>query len=235
VLSGAGRFADPWHPFQETSSRLGDILRVEGFDVEIAGADDRMADLADAQLVVVNIGAPSIPDPARDAAIRRGLLRYLAAGGPLLAMHVSATSLPALPEWEQIIGGIWVRGTTMHPEYGLSRIHVYPDRHPIVATAENFELHDERYSYLRVATDVVPLATHAHDGIEHALLWARTYRAREAQPPGSRVVYDALGHDGRSFDSPEHCEIIARAVRWLAGELGQQKQQQQQEQQEQQA
>jgi type 1 glutamine amidotransferase len=220
VLSGDGRFCDAWHPFQETSSRLGDVLRAEGFNVEIAGVDARMADLTGAQLVVVNIGAPSIPDPDRDAAIRRGLLRYLRAGGPLLVMHVSATSLPELPEWEQIIGGIWVRGTTMHPDYGLSRILVYPDRHPIVATAGNFELHDERYSYLRVAADVVPLAAHTHDGIEHPLLWARTYQGREGHPAASRVVYDALGHDGRSYDSPEHREIVARAVRWLVGELG---------------
>lgn len=216
VLSGAGRFADAWHPFPETSACLAGILSAEGFDVDIAGADERMADLGDARLVVVNVGAPSGADPDRDAAGRRGLLRYLNGGGPLLVMHVSSTSLPAVGEWESVIGGIWVRGTTMHPDYGLGRIRVYPDRHPIVAGAGDFELFDERYSYLRVADDVVPLATHMHDGIEHPILWARTWPARSA---GARVVYDALGHDGRSYESPEHRQILARAVRWLAGEL----------------
>jgi type 1 glutamine amidotransferase len=234
VLSGTGRFADAWHPFAGTSARLAAILRDQGFDPEIAGPDERLADLGDARLVVVNIGAPSAPDPERDAAGRRGLLGYLERGGPLLVMHVSSTSLPAVPEWKQVLGGIWVRGTTMHPDYGLARIHLYPDRHPVVATAADFELYDERYSYLDVAPGVVPLATHRHDGIEHPLLWAWSYppgdpgtgrpgsssRPRTSSGPGpARVVYDALGHDERSYDSTEHREIIARAARWLVGDL----------------
>jgi uncharacterized protein len=222
VLSGTGRFADAWHPFAGTSARLAAILRDQGFDPEIAGPDERMADLGDARLVVVNIGAPSAPDPEQDAAGRRGLLGYLERGGPLLVMHVSSTSLPAVPEWRQVLGGIWVRGTTMHPDYGLARIHLYPDRHPVVATATDFELYDERYSYLDVAPGVVPLATHRHDGIEHPLLWAWSYPPDEpssgARP--ARVIYDALGHDERSYDSPEHREIIAQAARWLVGGLG---------------
>src|SRR5262249_13620046 len=117
-----------------------------------------------------------------------------------------------------------------HPDYGLARVRVYPDRHPIVAGLADFELQDERYSYLRMAPDVVPLATHRHDGIEHPLLWARTWTApgadagagaAPAQSAGlaqpARVVYDALGHDVRSYDSPEHAEILRRSIRWLAG------------------
>ena len=230
VLSGTGRFADQWHPFAETSARLAAIAQAAGFAAEVASPDERLADLSDAQLVVVNIGAPSAADPGRDVAGRRGLLDYLKRGGPALILHVSATSLPAVPEWESVIGGIWVRGTTMHPDYGLARVHVGPGRHPIVAGLGDFELLDERYSYLRVARDVVPLATHEHDGIEHPLLWARTWpapapdaaaapRAAAAGTSGARIVYDALGHDGRSYDSPEHVQILRRAIRWLAGEL----------------
>jgi len=222
VLSGTGRFADAWHPFARTSARLAAVLREQGFDPEIAGPDERMADLGDARLVVVNIGAPSAPDPERDAAGRQGLLSYLGRGGLLLVMHVSSTSLPAVPEWKSIVGGIWVRGTTMHPDYGLARVHVYPDRHPVVAAARDFELYDERYSYLDVAPGVVPLATHWHDGIEHPLLWAWSYPPGEKCPgaTSARIIYDALGHDERSYDSPEHCEIIARAARWLVADLG---------------
>lgn len=239
VLSGTGRFADSWHPFARTSARLAAIAEAEGFAAEVAGPDERMADLTGARLVVVNIGAPSSADAARDAAGRRGLLDYLKRGGPALIMHVSATSLPAVPEWELVIGGIWVRGTTMHPDYGLAHVHVYPERHPIVAGAGDFELYDERYSYLRVAPDVVPLATHWHGGVEHPLLWVRTWTAAGAQAgaqpgpgpsagavPGpsaaagpARIVYDALGHDTQSYDSPEHAEILSRAIRWLAGGL----------------
>lgn len=240
ILSGSGRFADPWHPFEETSRQLAGILEGRGFATEIADPDERMAELEGVDLLVVNIGAPSVPELHHDAANRRGLLRHLAAGRPVLALHSSVTSLPSVPEWESILGGIWVRGTTMHPDFGTAAIRVYPRRHPIVSTIGDFELQDERYSFLRVAEDVVPLATHQHEGTEHPILWARSYPAprSERMPPGqapaqvpvggvgsadasreARVVYDALGHDGRSFDSPEHREILGRAADWLVGRL----------------
>jgi hypothetical protein len=31
-------------------------------------------------------------------------------------------------------------------------------------------------------------------------------------------VYDALGHDGASYDSPEHRAIVANAAAWLLGD-----------------
>lgn len=216
MLSGAGRYADPWHPFTQTSARIAGILTETGFDVEVSErVDERLAALSAndtaPDLLVVNVGNPGELDTA-DAAARAGLLAYLRRGGALLSMHVSSTSFPGIPEWESILGGIWVRGTTMHPDAGLARITTYPKRHPIVAPVHDFELFDERYSFMRVADDVVPLASHEHDGLEHPLLWAREYGS-------ARVAYDALGHDGRSFDSAEHREIIARAARWLVGEL----------------
>jgi uncharacterized protein len=216
VLSGAGRYADPWHPFAATSVRISHILRDVGFAVEVSDAvDDSLgslqSDASDIDLLVVNVGCPQEAD-ASDAGSRAGLLAHVGRGGAVLSMHVSATSFPGIPEWEAVMGGIWVRGTTMHPDSGLAHIKVYPERHAIVAPLHNFTVFDERYSYLRTADDVVPLATHEHDGIEHPLVWAREYGS-------ARVVYDALGHDARSYESAEHCELVGRAALWLVGEL----------------
>ncbi|MDN4598998.1 ThuA domain-containing protein [Leifsonia virtsii] len=223
ILSGAGRYADPWHPFAETSGRIADILRGSGFDVEVSEAvDARMAALAyphdspegldaDPDLLVLNIGDPALtgtPDPEAEELGRAGLLAYLARGGRLLASHVSSTSLRGVPEWEDILGGVWVRGATFHPDYGRARIHVHPERHHVVAGLDDFEVDDERYTDLRVAADVVPLASHEHEGAEHPLIWARTYGP-------ARVFYDALGHDAASYESPTHREILRRAALWL--------------------
>lgn len=223
ILSGAGRYADPWHPFPQTSARLADILREAGFDVEVSEAvDARMAALThpddghdgldtDPDLLVLNIGDPALtgtPDPEAEALGRAGLLAYLERGGRLLASHVSSTSLRGIPEWEDILGGVWVRGATFHPDYGRARIHVHPEQHEVVAGLGDFEVDDERYTDLRVATDVVPLASHEHEGREHPLIWARTYGP-------ARVFYDALGHDGASYDSATHREILRRASLWL--------------------
>ena len=213
ILSGADLYDDPWHSYRDTSARVGTILSDNQFEVEISeNIEDRLADLNGVDLLVINTGDPSpdVEKPDANDAMRRGLLDYINRGGPLLVLHFSISSLRCIQEWESIVGGRWIPGVSMHPEFGRAEVAVYPDRHPIVATATDFALYDERYSYIKVLPDVVPLATHEHDGVDHALLWARTFG-------GARVVYDALGHDTRSFDSASHCEILARCVHWLVG------------------
>jgi type 1 glutamine amidotransferase len=210
VVSGSGRYADPWHPFPETSARIADVLRGAGFEVEIdERVDARLAAPGDVELLVLNLGNPGEDrDAETDAASRAGLLGYVAAGRPLLVSHVSSTSLPAVPEWEAILGGIWVRGTTFHPEYGPAHVEVVDHRHPITAGLADFDLDDERYTELRVSPAVHVLARHTLDGVAHPLVWTHEYGT-------ARVVYDALGHDAASYDSHEHRELLARAARWL--------------------
>ena len=52
VLSGGGRYADPWHPFAKTSARLADVLWSLGHRVEVADfVADRVADLSGFDLI----------------------------------------------------------------------------------------------------------------------------------------------------------------------------------------
>jgi len=224
ILSGAGRYADPWHPFAQTSACLAEILTGCGITVTIAtDVDAAMTRLDGVDLLVVNAGDPSrnddLPGPdrpgpdrtARDlTAARAGFAAALQRGIKVLGTHTAAASLPDYPEWEAVLGGRWLSGRSMHPPIGPARITLHPDRHPVVAGLLDFDTVDERYSGLRVAADVVPLATHIHGGVEHPLLWARTAGA-------SRVVYSALGHDARAYESCELAELLTRAVRWLTG------------------
>ena len=225
LLSGAGRYSDPWHPFAETSARVADLLRDAGLDVTVTDdVDGALAGLSTEvpDLLVVNIGAADGPlatgvaetplDPVRDAASRDGLLAHLSAERPLLALHVSSTSLGFVPEWESILGGIWVRGTTMHPDYDRAHVQVETDAHPIVAGIGDFDTDDERYSWMRVAPAVRALAWQEHEGVHHPLLWTHAYGR-------ASVVYDALGHDAASYDSAEARELVARSARWLLGRL----------------
>jgi hypothetical protein len=234
LLSGAGRYADPWHPFAETSEALAGLLREAGFGVDIAAdVDSALARLAAPggpaagtahgrtahggaagtglpDLLVVNVGLPrdGQPSPGTPDA-SAGLRRWLADGRPLLVSHVSSTSFLDSPEWPDALGGRWVRGTSMHPEYGPAAIHVLPDSGAMVQGIPDFELLDERYSYLRTAPAITIHATHTHEGQEHPVMWSLD------RMPG-RTFYDALGHDAASFQSPEHREILLRAIAWLA-------------------
>ncbi|GAB7193444.1 hypothetical protein NUM3379_41540 [Kineococcus sp. NUM-3379] len=218
LLSGGGRYADPWHPFAETSARLAAVLADCGLDV--VTRDDVDAALtglggrgAWPDLLVLNVGQPRDGSPApAPGPPAEGFTAYLRSGRPLLAVHSSSTGFDGFDPWEERLGGRWVHGVSMHPEHGTAAVYVLPGRHPVVAGLADFETLDERYTHLRVSPDVVAVAEHDHEGVRHPLVWVR-------QDPGgggrARTAYDALGHDARGYDSPEHLELLRRLVRWL--------------------
>ena len=56
---------------------------------------------------------------------------------------------------------------------------------------------------------IEPIAEHEEDGMRHPLIWAR-------ELGHSRLVYDGLGHDARSYESTAHRELLIRALDWLS-------------------
>ncbi|WP_395243949.1 ThuA domain-containing protein [Agromyces sp. MMS24-K17] len=223
ILSGAGRYADPWHPFPATSERLAELVREAGYDVEVReDIDAALAALGDdVDLLVVNAGNPDGPvddgevaeyadaidgdgPPVIDsaplqAAIDRGI--------GILALHAAASSLPDYPAYHHAIGGRWVPGESWHPEFGEAHVHLVGD-HPVRAGLLDFDVQDERYTALRLHDVIEPIAEHLEDGIRHPLIWGREFGP-------SRLVYDGLGHDTRSYDSTTHRELITQAIGWL--------------------
>jgi len=211
ILSGGGRYADPWHPFAATSARIAAIAESLGHEVEVAEElEERLVDLDGVDVVAVNAADGPVTDAHEAAAA--GIHAFLARGGGVLAIHVGASNLIGMPDWETVTGMKWVTGVSMHPPLGPSHVLVHPERHVIAAPLHDFDLLDERYCHLRLAPDLAPFVSHDHDGTAEPLVWART-RGR------ARVVTDALGHGVESYDSPEHRELLLRSFRWLTGTL----------------
>ena len=212
VVSGAGPYVDPWHDFPATSARLADIISGLGYTVDVTErVEDALAGPHDTKLLVVNIGNPADPRPQdRMDAAAGGLARHLAGGGGLLGVHSSSTSLTGMRQWPEILGGRWVRGTSMHPPLGECIVSVTAAKHPITQGLSDFAVVDERYSYLETTPDVTVLYEHRFEDETHPLVWAR-----EAGP--GRVVYDALGHHVGSYDAPGHRALLERAMEWLTG------------------
>ncbi|MDQ0662663.1 type 1 glutamine amidotransferase [Arthrobacter ulcerisalmonis] len=180
LLTGEGRYADPWHPFPDTSGALAGLLREAGFAVVISGdVDEALADLAHADnvdlpsLLAVNVGLPrdGRPSPGTPEG-SAGLARWLGSDRPLLVTHSSSTSFADLPAWEEGLGGRWVRGTSMHPDYGPAAVSVLRASGAVVAGIPDFVLPDERYSYLSTCPDITVHATHSHEGRDHPLMWS---------------------------------------------------------------
>ena len=145
------------------------------------------------------------------AGARRTLGEFVAQGGSLLAMHTAAICFDDWPAWREIVGGAWDWQRSSHPPLGPMTVHVCGGDHPIVAGLADFEIVDECYGFLDRMPDVISLMTSSHGGADHPLIWARRFGR-------GRVVYDALGHDARSYANPTHAEILRRAARWLTEE-----------------
>jgi len=214
LISGNGFYADPWHPFPDTSARLAAIVESAGYTIRVSqDVEATLASPGRCRLLVINIGNPSTPRPPQliDAA-RAGITGHLAGGGAILAVHSSATLLTTMPQWPAILGGRWVRGQSMHPPQSEGTIQVTPAAHPITQGLDDFRIFDERYSYLETRRDITVLCEHTHEGLHHPLVWSR-------QTARSRVVYDGLGHDTRSYDCQAHVDLVRRATQWLLRDL----------------
>ena len=85
----------------------------------------------------------------------------------------------------------------MHPPIAASTVEVVDRSHPITAGLEDFEVCDEKYSYLDIAPDARPLASHQFEGGTHPILWVL-----EAAPGGlSTMRWDTTaGHIARLRD-----------------------------------
>ncbi len=219
VLSGGGRYGDPWHPFIETSAALARVLADAGFETRVSeDVDAELWALADAQptqgdstrpdLLVINVGNPGELSEEHDRRSRAGLLDYMSSGGRILATHSSATSFPGIPEWESILGGIWVRGTTMHPDREPSLVSVRRSLAESLGINESFVIDDEMYCWLRHGEHVEILATHAMDGVDHPIMWRHNRGS-------ARILYDALGHDAVAYEPDEHRVLLRYAISWL--------------------
>ncbi len=105
----------------------------------------------------------------------------------------------------------------MHPDLDATTVQAAPSPSGIADHLGDVHVTDERYSFLELVAPepLNPHLTHRHAGVVHPLAWARQVGER-----GARVVYDALGHDVRSYASPSRRALLAAEVAWLMGRQG---------------
>ncbi|GAA3633558.1 hypothetical protein GCM10022223_59870 [Kineosporia mesophila] len=212
IVSGAGRYADPWHPFPATSPLLAGILEAAGFATTIdEDVDGALADLDGVDLLVVNAGDPWRNDAgdagdAGDAASRPGAFTAaLARGLGVLALHCAVASLRDYPDWAPAIGALWLPTVSFHPPAGEADITGLglPTGEPV----ESFRLFDERYCRLQPVGHSRVVARHAGPTGPEPTAWVREHA-------GARIAVDVLGHDERSYASPGHRRLVRQLALW---------------------
>lgn len=211
VLSGSGRYADPWHPFAETSAAVAELLSAAGLDVIVSeDVDGSLGRLDGVDLLAVNTG-----DPWRNGETGRGapdesiagLSAAIDRGISVLALHSSVTSLRDYPAWPAAVGAVWLPDISRHPP--LADFEVRLLHHPVTAGQQDFTLADEQYSFLQRVGPATVLAEHSYADEHHPVAWIREHGS-------ARIAVDLLGHDRRSYASPGHRDLLLSLVDWLS-------------------
>ncbi|WP_337059725.1 ThuA domain-containing protein [Kineococcus sp. G2] len=218
VLVGRGRYQDRWHDDAATGHRVAAVLAEVGLEPELRGTAPDALDATDGLGLLVVVAGTGRVEAEWDggdqvwAPFHARLAALVAEGGvPLLALHQAANTFTDTPGWADLVGGRWVPERSMHPPIGPALFRPVPgEEHPVVAGLGPVEAFDERYCLLETAPTARVLLTTDHEGTEHPVVW-------QAGGPG-RVLYDGLGHDTRSYDSPSRRELLRREVAWLRGE-----------------
>ena len=207
LAGGTPPYVDPWHPFAATADRLGEIAEGLGWSVERSdGVAERLAaGLDDVDVLLVNAPMPeAAPDPGVFRAADAAVAGFLARRAGVFALHAATVTLLGLPSWAALTGATWVQGVSGHPPLGPCTV----DGHDGVP--ERFELIDERYTDLSLSGERhVLVSCESEERGTQPLVWTR--RVGDVA-----VAVDTLGHDARSFDSPEHVALVRRLLQGVA-------------------
>lgn len=212
-----------FHPFEESSQALAEVLADAGIESETTfEMTAGLGSLAEGGYDMVTINAlrwgmmtADKYEPYRDRwayrlpeAAQQALTGFVRNGGALLGVHTASICFDDWPGWQQLLGGQWVWGESHHPPLGEVRAEPSGVSHPLMEGVAPFTVTDEVYHALSLAPDVVALLeADTGDGAQ-PLVWAR-------EVGRGRVVYDALGHDAASIEEPEHQRLLRQAGAWL--------------------
>lgn len=217
------------HPYEESTPVLERFLKSAGHDVTVqedASILSRSADMNGFDALVFNTRRENLPDFA-DMSLSKGeqdgMKDFIRSGKGFVCIHISGCLPAQWSEFHDITGGGWVTGTSFHPPYGQFTVNVSQASHAGVAGVSDFSTNDELYMGLAIKggndvflTGTSESGTHPW-GADRApkempegtfpLGWTRTYG-------DGKVFVLLLGHDGRSFETPEFQKIVLNGVDW---------------------
>jgi hypothetical protein len=210
-----------FHDFAASSEALATILAPLGIESRIEwDLEAGLAGLAESPVDLLSINALRWQmigekyDPYRDTeaftpsqSARSALQLYLTTGGALLGLHTASICFSDWPEWQSLLGGRWVWGSSWHPAPEPVTIAIEPNT--ALSHLPAFTVHDELYSDLKLDPDTTVLAT----GVSHAMVTPQPVIWQHQVGQG-RVVYDALGHDSASLNHPTHAQLLRDAAQW---------------------
>ncbi|WP_146948124.1 ThuA domain-containing protein [Cyclobacterium qasimii] len=212
----------PAHPWQETSPLIKSAIESNSdFYVDISTNIENLSqyDLDDYDALILNYANWEDPNQLSDKS-KDSFVNYLNQGGGLMVLHFANgafhSSLPNAgesdwPEYREIVRRIWDHDADSgHDKYGEFSVHISNSKHPITSGVKDFSTFDELYFNQKGDQPIVPLfsARSTVTGKDEPLAWVYNYGE-------GRVFQTLLGHDAKSFSTPEFQQILSNAINWV--------------------
>jgi type 1 glutamine amidotransferase len=152
---------------------------------------------------------------------QEAFVKLLQTGIGVVSLHHNLGAHRDWDEFRKIIGGQFILqpceidgrkyspSTWSHDED--LKVTVADKEHPITRGLKDFEIHDETYGGYYTAPGVRVLLTTDHPKNDPELAWVHEYGK-------SRILYLMLGHDSKAWANPNYPKLLARGIRWTAGQ-----------------
>lgn len=201
-----------YHDFEGFAAAAKTILAADGHTVEASYDLDTLTRLDEGRYDIVLLytcltaaGEGDSPPPAHSDAQVEALVRWVRAGGGLLAAHAATVASQDKPTFEALVGGAFLN----HPPPFAFTAYPLGHEHPITTGIEAFSVHDEFY------VQDYDASVHIHmvgldRGVAHPLVWSKS----EGK---GRVAYVALGHDAEVWALEPYRRLLRQAAGWLLG------------------
>ncbi len=204
------------HEPKLTSKRFAEMLREEGFEVEISDTLDCLADLEALKQLDIIVACWTMGDIPWGYA--QNVAKAVGSGVGLAGCHGGmCDSFRQNTEWQFMTGGQWVS----HPggdgiEYTVNICH---GSSPITEGLSDFPVKSEHY-YLHIDPAIEVLATTRFPSVSYYHISNKTVDMPVAWTKfwgNGRVFYTSLGHHDDVFDnSPNAAILMKRGMLWAA-------------------
>jgi type 1 glutamine amidotransferase len=199
-----------YHDFEGFASTMGAVFRESGGQVEVTYDPTRLAHLEEQSFDVVVLytclgGTEEDGKRGEDlnTVQTESLVRWVRAGGGLLAAHAATVVGDTNPELHRLIGGKFVS----HPPPFVFTVYPMFREHPLTTGIRAFSVYDELY--VERYDETVGIHMVAIDrGICYPMVWSR------AEGKGA-VVHIALGHGPEVWELQPYQRLMVQAVEWL--------------------
>jgi len=201
MMTGGG-----FHPFQLCSSIAKDFVEQTGiFTVEVTEDRDRLIDLSEYSAVIIHTQGGVLTNEQEN-----GLLGYVRNGGGIVGIHSAADS------WTNSTGYMEMIGAQFREHGPMTDITVTYSKEAdaIIPRVDNsFVIHDEFYMLKPHAEEELTPFIHGTWQQEQEVLgYTREYGK-------GKVLYTALGHDERAFNTPQFQELIIKGLVYVTNKM----------------